>query len=796
MNTYSKILLGTLPLVFGLLLATVGTAYYFSRTALTELAETWLETRLNEAMNVVHTQSEMLKSYHLETIPASIAKAKLDAGQVMANIQVGEAGCIFSVDDKGVIVAHPDESMRGKNVSQEDWFKTLNRERGRLVYQTSTGKHLAMVGYFAPWQWYVLASDTEREVYGVANRMKPYLIGLGIIGFMVMAGALMLLTRRLTEPLRLLTNGAERIGKGELSTRIDTGSRDEFGRLALVFNQMAQQLQKTLTELQHREAHFRSLIENSYDLIVIMDEQGCIRFISPSVERILGYSRETVMGRKVFDFMHPGDRERGLELFSERVKSANFGSPSEIRLFHENGSVKTMEVVTNNLIKHPAVQGLVVNAHDITKRKAVEEALQRSHSLLEERVAERTAELFKTNAQLRQEIGEREQVSREKDKLQDQLLQAQKMEAIGTLAGGIAHDFNNLLMGIQGNVDLLALDIDSNQARGQMLKTIGDCVQSGSRLTQQLLGFARLGKYEVKTTNPNDLVKKSIDMFGRARQELRIRANFQEDVWAVNVDRGQIEQVLLNLLINAWQAMPEGGTIDLETANAALDDQSVEARAVSPGNYVRISVTDYGIGMDKATLERIFDPFFTTKNIKRGTGLGLASTYGIVRNHGGFIDVHSEPGHGATFHIYLKALSASVAEPAPPPKIQYIGQETILLVDDDELIVDVGQSMLKTLGYTVFTANSGSVAISLYRSHRERIALVILDMIMPDMGGGSAYDQLKTIDPDVKVLLASGYSINGQASDILARGCNGFIQKPFSLHVLSEKVRAIIDKTE
>jgi two-component system cell cycle sensor histidine kinase/response regulator CckA len=796
MKTYSKILLATLPLVFCLLLATVGTAYYFSRTALTELAETWLETRLTEAVRVANNQEEMLKNYRLETIPASIAKAKLDAGQVMSTIQVGESGCIFSVDHKGIIAVHPDETMVGKDVSKERWFRALKKERGRLVYQTSAEKHLAMVDYFAPWQWYILASDTEREVYGVANRMKPYLIGLGIIGFLVMVLALMLLTRQLTEPLRLLTIGAERIGEGDLDTRIEIGSRDEFGRLALVFNHMTQQLQKTLTELQYREAHFRSLIENTSDLIAILDAKGRLTFISASIERILGYRRETVMGRQVFDFVHPDDRDHALRLFNERIKSATFEVPSEIRLLHANGAWQTMEVASNNLLEHPAVQGLVVNAHNITKRKAAEEALQRSHNQLEDRVAERTAELFKTNAQLRQEIAEREQVSREKDNLQDQLLQAQKMEAVGTLAGGIAHDFNNLLMGIQGNVDLIALNIEPHPDLGQKLRTIGDCVQSGSRLTQQLLGFARLGKYEVKITDPNDLVNKSIDMFGRTRQELRITASYQKDVWAVNVDQGQIEQVLLNLLINAWQAMPEGGTIDLETANEVLDDQFVEAHAISPGEYVRISITDTGVGMDRATMERIFDPFFTTKAIKRGTGLGLASAYGIIRNHGGCIDVRSEPSHGATFSIYLKAQSVPVAETAPKPKLPFKGSETILLVDDDDLIVDVGQAMLKTLGYDVLTANSGSVAISLYRSHRERIALVILDMIMPDMGGGRAYDQLKTIDPAVKVLLASGYSINGQATDILARGCNGFIQKPFTLQALSEKVRTVLDAAD
>lgn len=793
MKIYSKILLTTLPLVFGLLLATVGTAYYFSRTALTELAETWLETRLDEALTVAGNQVDMLKRYRLETIPASVAKAQLDAGQAMCAITVGDTGCIFSVDHQGIIAAHPNQAMVGTDVSQQPWFDLLKSERGRLVYETDTGKHLAMVDYFAPWQWYILASDPEHEVYGVANGMKPYLMGLGIIGFLVMSVVLMLLALRLIEPLRWLTRGAEQIGEGDLGTRIDIPARDEFGRLALVFNQMAQQLQTSLTELQHREAHFRSLIENTSDLIAILDARGHVTFLSPSIERILGYCRESVMGQLIYDYVHPQDRTQAETLFGERPESGLLDTRTEIRFLHEQGSWQTMEVVTNNLLDHPAVKGLVVNAHNITKRKVAEKALQRSHNRLEERVAERTAELFRANAKLHQEIAEREAVNREKNRLQDQLLQAQKMEAIGTLAGGIAHDFNNLLMSIQGNVDLLGLDPETRHTHGRKLDTMRDCIQSGARLTRQLLGFARLGKYEVKATDPNAIVNKSIEIFGRTHQELRITTNCQADAWTVSVDRGQIEQVLLNLLINAWQAMPDGGAIDLETANETLDDQCGAAHAVSPGNYVRVSIADSGIGMDKATLERIFDPFFTTKTIRRGTGLGLASAYGIIRNHGGFIDVHSELGHGSTFHIYLKAHDQPVAEALPAPKKTHRGNETILLVDDDELILDVGKAMLGTLGYDVLTASGGDMAISLCRRYQGQIALVILDMIMPDMGGGRAYDRLKSLDPELRVLLSSGYSINGQATDILARGCNGFIQKPFSLQVLSEKVREIID---
>ncbi len=798
MNTYSKVLIYTLPLVFLLLLSTVGVAYHFSRTALTELAETWLGTRLSEALQIAVGQDDMLHRYGLEDIPASIAKAKMDAGAAMSAIEVGEQGFVFAIDRQGLLAVHPDPAMVGRDMSQEPWFPTLQPERSRLIHQTPAGRSLAMVDYFEPWEWYILASDPESEVYGVANRMKPYLLYLGLVGFLAMSVVLMLLTRRLTEPLRLLTVGAEKIGKGDLDTRIAIRSRDEFGRLAQVFNQTAGQLQETLTECQQREEHFRSLIENMSDIIAILDAEGAILYLSPSIERILGYPQDVVMGRRAFDFVHPDDQEQSIQLFNNRIQSATIEPPppSEMRLKHQDGSWRTLEATSKNLLNDPAVEGLVVNARDVTKRKAAEAALQQSHHLLEDRVAERTAELFKANAQLRQEIQEREQMTREKESLHDQLLQAQKMEAIGTLAGGIAHDFNNLLMGIQGNVEMMALDMGPSHAHSGRLKTIRDCVQSGARLTQQLLGFARMGKYEVKPTDINALVRNSVDMFGRTRQELRIALKCVEKVWAVEVDRGQIEQVLLNLLINAWQAMPDGGSLYLETANEILDDRQVLPHGAEPGNYVKITITDTGTGMDPATMERIFDPFFTTKTVGRGTGLGLASAYGIVRNHGGFMDVSSRKEQGTIFSIHLKATDAPLGDATVIRASAQEGNETILLVDDDPLILDVGQAMLAALGYAVLVAKDGKEAVEIYRSDGDRIRLVILDMIMPDMGGGQTYDQLKEVDPGVNVLLSSGYSIDGQATAILNRGCNGFIQKPFDLQSLSEKVRTIMDPAD
>ena len=251
----------------------------------------------------------------------------------------------------------------------------------------------------------------------------------------------------------------------------------------------------------------------------------------------------------------------------------------------------------------------------------------------------------------------------------------------------------------------------------------------------------------------------------------------------------------MNLYVNAWQAMPEGGHLYIELENVQLDEHYARVKPfnIRPGRFVKLSVTDTGVGMSPETQKRIFEPFFSTKEKGMGTGLGLASAYGIIKNHRGIITVYSEVGHGTTFNIYLPASDKTVEKEAPQSRELRRGNETILLVDDEDITVEVGEEILVELGYKVFTARNGVEALSVYKANASDIDMIILDMIMPDMGGGKTYDELKKIDPDIKVLLSSGYSISGEASEILERGCNDFIQKPFNMKQLSEKMRRILD---
>ncbi|MCP3953985.1 MAG: response regulator [Desulfobacterales bacterium] len=369
------------------------------------------------------------------------------------------------------------------------------------------------------------------------------------------------------------------------------------------------------------------------------------------------------------------------------------------------------------------------------------------------------------------------------------------MKALGTLAGGVAHDFNNLLMGIQGRASIMRMQVDAASPILEHLRGIEESVQSAAALTKQLLGFARGGKYELIKIDLNEFVENQSRLFGRTRKDITIHESFDPELWPVEADRGQIEQVLLNVLVNAWQAMPGGGDLFILSENCLVNEKQAQAHDVRPGKFARVSIRDTGIGMDTEVVARIFDPFFTTKEIGRGTGLGLASAYGILHNHGGFIEVATEKAKGSTFSICLPATKSAATLEKPTDKSIIRGDETLLLIDDEKTVLDVGREVLEILGYRVLAVTSGKEALSIYPENADQIDMVILDMIMPGMDGREIYEKLKAINPEVRVLLSSGYSINGEATKILEMGCDGFIQKPYNMGDLSAKIREILNGT-
>ena len=512
----------------------------------------------------------------------------------------------------------------------------------------------------------------------------------------------------------------------------------------------------TYEKLREQDEKYRSIIENIEEGLFEVDLSGNFTFFNNSVCKITGYSAAELLGMNNREYTTPYNAKKMFNIMNKVYTTAEPSDVTDIEIIRKDGTTITVEL-NAYLVQDP--EGNPIGFRGVVR-----------------------------------DVSERLLAKMEKRKLENQLQQAQKMEAIGNLAGGIAHDFNNILMGMQGNTSLMLLNIDTSHPHYDKLKSIEKYIENGAALTKQLLGFARGGKYEVRTTDLNELIGKTARMFGRTKKEIKIHTSQLRDIWNVEVDQGQIEQVLLNIFVNAWHAMPDGGDLHLMTENVSIDDDFNMPFKVEAGKYVKISIIDTGTGMDKAIQQRVFEPFFTTKEMGRGTGLGMASAYGIVKNHGGFIDVFSEPGKGATFSIYLPASEKEVMEETDAAEIVLKGDETLLLVDDEEMIIEVGEEILQALGYKVLPAASGKEALKIYQNKKDSIAMVILDMIMPGMGGGETYDNLKQINPDIKVLLSSGYSISGQAAEILERGCDGFIQKPFKLRQLSVKIREILDK--
>lgn len=509
---------------------------------------------------------------------------------------------------------------------------------------------------------------------------------------------------------------------------------------------------RTEEALRRSENKYSTLVENSRDCIVILQDRK-IQFVNKVSYDLTGYSPEEIIGNDFVNILHPDQREISLKRYNDIKDGKSVQDVIEYIIIKKDGVKLSVEVDYSGNIEFEGKTAELIFVRDISKRKNTEE---------------------------------------ENERLEMQLRQAQRMEAIGTLAGGIAHDFNNLLMGILGCASLLMLNTDPDSNDYEHINGIEKYVKSAANLTNQLLGFARGGKYEPKVTVINELIKSTSEMFGRTRKEITIYSKLNDDLWSADVDQGQIEQVLLNIYVNAWQAMPGGGNLYLQTENICLDENYIKPFQLKHGKYIKITITDTGIGMDKETQQRIFEPFFTTKEMGRGTGLGLASVYGIIKNHGGFINVDSEKGEGSTFSIYLPATEQKETKELTYASEILEGIETILLIDDEALILDVTEKILKKMGYYIITSSSGDEAIEIYKEHKDQIDIVILDMIMPGMSGSEVFDILKNMNPDVKVLLSTGYSIEGQAREIIDRGCKGFIQKPFDMLALSQKIRDIL----
>jgi PAS domain S-box-containing protein len=472
---------------------------------------------------------------------------------------------------------------------------------------------------------------------------------------------------------------------------------------------------------------------------------------NPAFCRIVGYSREELLGKSPLAlnlWKNPADRGRLLPALLEKGTL----------------QIDNLEVLDKNGNER------IVSAHF-----SVVEIAGEKHSI----------SVFS-------DITEIKKAEAERVRLETLLREAQKMEAVGTLAGGVAHDFNNILGGVMSGLSLLEIQLgELGDPHRADLKDMMELVQRGAELSHQLLGFSRRGKYDVAPRDLREVVRKTAELFGRTRRDITLILDFVDDLDRVLVDHAQLEQVLLNLFINAAHAMPDGGRLAIRGENVTLTQAETDPYGAKPGRFVRLVVADTGTGIDPTILPRIFEPFFTTKAPGLGTGLGLASVYGIVKNHGGMVTVESEVGKGTTFTVLLPATDRPSADRPASRAAVRPGQGTILIVDDEEQLLGLCGRLLCALGYQALTASGGRAALELVRQHGDKISLVILDMTMPEMSGAATFDAIRKIVPTMKVLLASGFAVDGQAQALLDRGCVGFIQKPFDAAELSKRIRTL-----
>jgi len=521
------------------------------------------------------------------------------------------------------------------------------------------------------------------------------------------------------------------------------------GNMAVAFEDITER-KRMEDVLRESEERFRLLVRNSNDIIGTLDEQGVIRSISGPLERILGYLPDDLTGKSVFELIHADDQETLRKEFQDLLLRPGESVTVECRFLNRDGKWVSCEGVGSNRLLDPAVKAIVTNLRDISERNRYREQLQ----------------------------------------------QAMKMEAVGRLAGGIAHDFNNILTVITGNIDLARMSLPPSDPLHRALDQVTKASESAASLTRQLLAFSRKQIIEPRIVNLNDLVRNIQPMLVRLIGEnVSLQIFMVESPAAVRVDPGQIEQVLVNLAVNARDAMPEGGRLVIETGPRTLDAKYCETHPEArPGEYVLLSITDTGHGMSDEVKAHLFEPFFTTKATGHGTGLGLATTFGVVQQTGGYISVSSEPGKGTGFEIYLPRVEPLSGRPGEEdrPRERAEGGETILLVEDEDSVREVAFTILMELGYRVLEARNSREALQVAEKHGGRIDLLLTDIVMPGMNGRELSERMTRLYPWVRTLFTSGYTEDVIVRHGILESHLNFIGKPYTLRALSARIREVL----
>ena len=675
---------------------------------------------------------------------------------------------VYLLDQDGRLIAHRNPSLVLKNTlfhlpEREGFSRGIDGRRVLLAYNRINWGNQT---------FYVVAEQSLGAAFSLAIDTLTIIGGLFFALTAIAVALIVLVVGKVIRPVQILASAARRIEAGDLDGHVEITDENEMGDLGLAFNNMTTRLRTTLKnlELEVRERRivfdslkiseekFRSAFDYAGIGMALVGLDGGFISVNSFLLDILGYTEPELIAQKINLVIFPEDWETHDDLFRNLSQNDSGRYQIEIRFQHKLGQV-VWGILNVSLVRiqagHPEYS--IFQFTDITRWK---------------------------NAEI------------EKERLETQLRQSKKMEAIGTLAGGVAHDFNNLLQAINGYTQLMLLDRSKDDPDYSNLMAIQKTGDRAAQLVRQLLQFSRRGDSERKFVNLNTAVEHARRILERTIPKMiDIQLLLGRGLWSVKADPVQMEQILLNLGTNAADAMPDGGRLTFETENVVLDMVNAQTLVgAEPGQYVMISVTDTGIGMDKETLGHIFEPFYTTKDIGKGTGLGLASVYGIVKSHDGYITCRSEPGYGAVFTMYFPATETrAVQEESPPETPVEGGIETLLLVDDENHVREFASRALERFGYTVLTACNGEEALKVYSERNVPIHLVILDIGMPGMGGYRCLNELLEIDPSAKILIASGYSVDGQVRKALDSGARGFVPKPYEIQTILNKVRAILN---
>jgi PAS domain S-box-containing protein len=698
-----------------------------------------------------------LSTAHLSPTPHGVLIAEVDLGKMtrfLKEIGPGDEALILIIDQRGQVIA----DQEGRRTAIQLNVGDLPLVAAALAGKRETSGHFEFEGrpmigsvVFAPIKgWHVLVANT------VASAYRPQLAILQTVGFgLVIAVALGMyasfsLARRLSRHVEALAGRARDIAVGPSASGWPTTPIAEFNQLSETLQQMADSLHAQGEALRTSERRLSLAMTATADAVWEWHYPTGETYYSPRWYTMLGYEPQQLpMTFATWrELVHPDDYQKTMAVIEQTlVNPGAAGYAVEFRMRHQAGSWLW-----------------VLGRGNVVERDAAGQPLQ----------------ICGTNTDIT-----------ERKHLEEQLHQSQKMESIGRLAGGVAHDFNNMLTVIIGAAEIAMQKTTADAGLTKLLTQIHMAAERSGQITRQLLAYSRKQVIAPRPVNLNDLIADSQKMLSRLiSEDIALSFHPGPDLWTVKLDPSQLDQLLMNLCVNARDAMPNGGSLLLETVNVRIDAASALQHLDSrPGDYVQLTVSDTGMGMDRETQQHIFEPFFTTKGIGEGTGLGLATVYGIVTQNDGFISVYSEPGQGTSFKIFLPRLLTSAAPIETSAPILPAGTGTILLVEDESMLLWTISQLLETMGYTVIKAGSPREGIEICSQQEVRIDLILTDVVMPEMNGREMITRIRELRPDIKVLYMSGYTADVEITRGALEAGMHYIQKPLDMQRLGEQIR-------